>query len=352
MSAPSLPLGWSESDANANAGTGFVRGVAYASLRYLGRVEPPAESPSGEARRLGLVPYLRQLAGRGVLTGQHNRQPLADPSMWTRRAHGLTGRWPALWGSDFQFEPAEVAARDGMVREAIAQWHAGSLVCLGWHVCPPTAGEPCEWERGIRTPLSDGEWSELLRPGSRIHEAWLQRLDSVVPHLRRLLEAGVQVLWRPLHEINETAFWWGGRRGTGGSRDLYLLTHDHLLGYGLTNLTWMFSVDDWCPVSEYADYDPGPEVAEVVSLDVYRQRFPSAAEYAAMQAIARERPMLLGEVASVPRMDELAAQPEWVGWMAWAEYLEDPAHNDSRRVLDTYAANRSLTRPGQPRPAP
>jgi mannan endo-1,4-beta-mannosidase len=239
-----------------------------------------------------------------------------------------------------------------MVREAIEQWRAGSLVCLGWHVCQPTSGEPCEWDRDIRTPLSDDEWSELLRPGSRIHEAWLRCLDSVVPHLRRLLEAGVEVLWRPLHELNETAFWWGGRRGTGGSRDLYLLTHDYLLGCGLTNLTWMFSVDDWCPADEYADYDPGPEVAGVVSLDVYRRRFPSPAEYAAMRAVAGERPMLLGEVASVPRIDELAAQPEWVGWMVWAEYLDDPAHNDSRWVLDTYAASRSVSRSGQRRPEP
>jgi mannan endo-1,4-beta-mannosidase len=310
-------------------------------------MEPPVGSPAGEARRLGLVPYLQQLSGSRVLTGQHNRQPLADPSRWTHRAHRLTGRWPALWGSDFEFEPGEVAAREAMVTEAIAQWRAGSLVCLGWHVCPPTTEEPCDWDRDIRARLSEGEWGDLLQPGSRLHEAWLRRLDRVVPHLRRLLDAGVEVLWRPLHELNETSFWWGGRRGSGGSRDLYLLTHRYLQERGLTGLTWVFSVDDWCPAEEYADYDPGPEVAPVVSLDVYRQRFPSAAEFAALRAVAGLRPMVLGEVATVPSVEDLAAQPQWVGWMVWAEYLEDPVYNDPRLVRNTYAASRSVSRRGR-----
>ena len=315
-------------------------------------MEPPAGSPAAEARRLGVVPYLRQLAGNRVLTGQHNRQPLADPSRWTRRAHELTGERPALWGSDCQFELAEVAHRDGMGDEAISQWEAGSLVCLGWHACPPTTAEPCEWDRDIKARLSDEDWVDLLSPGSRVHEAWIARLDTVVPHLRRLLDAGVALLWRPLHELNETAFWWGGRRGHGGSRELYLLTHDYLTAQGLTGLTWVFSLDDWCPPLEYSDYDPGPQVAEVVSLDVYRGRFPSAAEYGQLRAVAGRRPLLLGEVASVPRVDDLAAQAEWAGWMVWAEYLDDPAHNDPHLVQDTYAAGRSVTRDGQRRPAP
>ena len=55
----------------------------------------------------------------------------------------------------------------------------------------------------------------------------------------------MEVLWRPLHEMNEGWSWWGGRPGSSGSRRLYQITHDYLVGVkGLTNLVWVWNVKD------------------------------------------------------------------------------------------------------------
>ena len=50
-----------------------------------------------------------------------------------------------------------------------------------------------------------------------------------MPYLQQLKDAGVPVLFRPLHEMNEGWAWWGGRPGADGSAKLYQITHDYLV---------------------------------------------------------------------------------------------------------------------------
>jgi mannan endo-1,4-beta-mannosidase len=153
-----------------------------------------------------VVDRLRGLSGSRVLAGQHNRQPLGTPSLWFDRAAEMTGHLPAVWGQDFEFEAAELHARTSMVDEAIRQWEAGRLVTPSWHACPPTRGEPCDWDTDVRGRLSDDEWIELTTPETELYERWCDEVDAVATHLQPLHNAGVDVLWRPFHEINEQAF--------------------------------------------------------------------------------------------------------------------------------------------------
>ncbi len=290
-----------------------------------------------------LLAYLNQISGQRTISGQHNREPNSDPTKWTRTARDITGETPGLWGGDFLFLPDDVNHRQAMVDEAVRQWQAGSVVTLTWHVCPPTVGSTCDWdEAGILGSLSDPQWNELLTGGSALNTAWQRRLDEVVPHLRRLQDAGVEVLWRPLHEMNEGWSWWGGRGSQ--TRQLFQLTHDYLVNQkGLDSLLWVWNVKD-VDMGGIGGYWPGESYVDVASLDVWAKQTPSQSDYQAMLNVAGGKPVALGEVGRVPSPEVLAAQPRWAWFMVWAEWLVDPAYNDNASVQRTYWDGRVLNR--------
>lgn len=276
-----------------------------------------------------VLAFLRQISGNHTVSGQHNREPNSSPAQWTDKVHDITGVYPGLWGGDFLFSQDDIDHRGTMVDEARREWTDGSLVALMWHMCPPTMAEPCGWESGVESHLSDAQWNELVTDGTALNDAWKARLDAIVPYLRSLKDAGVPVLWRVLHEMNDGWAWWGGRPGPDGSARLYRLTHDYLVGEkGLTNLIWVWNVKDLNP-GEIADYYPGSSYVDVATLDSWNNAFPPSEYYQAMRNVAQGKPIALAEVGKLPTPDQLAAQPEWTYFMVWAEYLTNDNSEDA-----------------------
>ncbi|MFI5909916.1 lectin [Dactylosporangium sp. NPDC051541] len=294
--------------------------------------------------RSALVGYLSGISGQYTITGQHNREPNSDPTKWTRVAQGITGQTPGLWGGDFLFASADVNARQTMISEAIRQWQGGSLVALTWHMCPPTVGSTCGWDtNGVLSHLSDSQWSQLVTDGSALNTAFKNRLAEATPYLRQLQSAGVPVLFRPVHEMNEGWSWWGGRPGANGSRRLFQIVHDYYAGQGLSNLVWVWNVKD-VNMGAIADYWPGASYVDVATLDMWVKLAPSTSDYQAMLNVAGGKPIALAEVGQVPSVALLQAQPRWTYFMVWAEYLQDPAYNTNAAVQNTYFSNRVLVR--------
>ncbi|MGI5231421.1 glycosyl hydrolase [Actinoallomurus sp. CA-142502] len=308
--------------AAGNAGT-----VAVARPIATGARRPDAVRPAATAA--GVVAYLKTISGDHTVSGQHNREPNASPAIWTDKVHDITGVYPGLWGGDFLYSQDDIAHRATMVAEARNEWNAGSLVALMWHMCPPTMAEPCGWESGVESHLTDGQWSELVTNGTALNNAWKARLDTIVPYLQSLKDAGVPVLWRVLHEMNDGWAWWGGRPGPGGSAKLYQLTHDYLVGTkGLTNLIWVWNVKD-LNAGAISGYYPGASYVDVATLDSWNNAFPPSQYYQAMQSVAPGKPIALAEVGTLPTPAQLAAQPKWTYFMVWAEYLTNDNSDDA-----------------------
>jgi mannan endo-1,4-beta-mannosidase len=292
-----------------------------------------ASAGRGAEARSEVLRYLSAASGSWTVSGQHNREPNDQPARWTEKVHDITGKYPGVWGADLSFHT--LANRPFVVAEAQRQWAAGSLVTLMWHLCPPTHPEPCAWNTsdGVWADLTDRQWTELITDGTALNRAFTTQLDAAVAPLRQLRDAGVAVLWRPFHEMNDLWPWWGGRPGPDGSRRLFQLMHDRFAAAGLDNLVWVWDVSDR-DTSGYAAYDPGPAYADVVALDVWQADYPSAAAYAAVLGVAAGRPIALGEVSRVPSPSILAEQPRWVWFLMWSEYLVD--HNSPVEVNTTY----------------
>ena len=353
--------------------SGLIRAAAGAGLGLIGAVAPsapavaaaaaagsgtaaqPPRAESGKVRIVhpnavvnaaatpaSVLAYLASIEGNHVVAGQHNAEPNTEPAQYTDQVHAITGEYPGLWGGDFLYEADSIAARQTMVDEAETQWSDGSLVTLMWHECPPTMSEPCDWTQveSQDGALSTAQWQQLTTPGTSLYQAWVNELGIIVPYLQQLKSAGIPVLWRPLHEINDSWSWWGG---TPYTAKLWQITYDYLVQTrGLTNLIWVWSVKDSGTTSALSRYYPGNRYVNVIALDPWDNGFPTTAWYQAIQSMANSAgdPMALAEVGALPTPAQLSSQPDWAYFDDWASYLAGA--NTNAQIQATYFDARVL----------
>ncbi|MBL0744426.1 glycoside hydrolase family 26 protein [Chryseolinea lacunae] len=281
--------------------------------------------------------YLYKISGSSTLSGIHNREPNSAPAKWTNEIFNTTGKYPALWSGDFLFQQDNINNRQIMVEEALKQWRKGAVVNLMWHACNPALSQPCEWNTdGVLSKMTDAQWTELLTDGTPINTKWKAMMDEVATYLQFLEDNKVEVLWRPLHEMNQGAFWWGGRPGANGTRKLYQLTHDYFKNTkGLTNLIWVWDVQDFETLtSDVTSYNPGDEYWDVLALDFYDNGSGySTLKYTTIVNAAKGKPIAIGECQKLPTVAQLIAQPKWSFFMSWSELTFDSNSNEEIKAL-------------------
>jgi len=286
--------------------------------------KPETEVPPTKFKSLN---YLYSISGTKTVAGIHNREPASTPAKWTEEINKTAGKYPGFWSNDFYFQGYNIDNRPVVIQEAINQWKKGALVNLMWHACNPANAQPCEWDngKGVLSTLTDAQWTELITDGAPINLRWKAMMDEVATHLQVLEDNGVEVLWRPLHEMNQGAFWWGGRPGENGTRKLYQLTHDYFTKTkGLTNLIWVWDMQDFPNLnSDLTNYNPGADYWDIAALDVYDGSGYTAAKYNAMVAAAGDKPIAIGECDKYPTVAQLVAQPKWTFFMGWSELVYD-----------------------------
>ena len=252
------------------------------SLTAYSQTAPPAPPPyncepvnpnaTPEAR--ALLKTLCAVSGKGILSGQHNFPN--QRSQDTDLVYAATGKYPAIWGSDFGFLDGEdkdsIVHRDLMIEEAKKQAAAGSIVYLCWHMLRPTEDEPGKanpdgrasesWRGSVQARLSDEQWQELITQ-----------------------------LYREVY---------------------YRMVNVH----HLDNLLWVWNQNGPAPFGEFHQFFPGQRFVDVVSYDNYRtldDRY-----YWEVVDLANGKPMALGEVGTPPSEEILQSQPKWVFFMDWA----------------------------------
>ena len=284
---------------------------------------PPCD-PNATAEVKAVLATLRatQLAGQ-CLSGQVESDQHDDAAGGSRTftdrdwstVYNLTGRHPAIWGSQFLWGADEWAQpyRQAMVERATALWNSADgrvLTQINFHLCPPTAefsGRTCSWddiEGSGHNPPSLGD--AMLTAGSAEHTIWLAQLDVMAGFLKQLADRKVPVLWRPFHEANGAWFWWGQQ-----PRFVELwaqmwrrFTETHTLH----NLVWTYGPSGQFPVGPM--FPAG--MADVLGQDIYAKtddaRGFTTAQYDDLRATAAGRPVALTEVGLGPGSSVLASQ--------------------------------------------
>lgn len=283
-------------------------------------IKPVTPDASPEAQKL--LEYIYGISGSYTLTGQHN-VPLVG-SLRLPAVQKMTEKYPAVFGMDFGFsEPGTwdgINYRQQLVDEAIRRFSEGFIVTLMWHAVRPIEDEPVNFRESIQGELTDDEWQDLITPGTEINEKWKSQVDVIAFFLKQLRDADVPVLWRPYHEMNGDWFWWGKKNGEDGYKKLYRMLFDRLTKFHkLNNLIWVFNANEVkLGVDDYETYYPGDDVVDILATDVYTEGFNDM-NYEQLLALAKDKPIALGEVGAVPSVDILINQPKWTWFMVWGE---------------------------------
>ena len=290
------------------------------------------------------ITFLSSISGKATVAGIHNREPNADPAHWTEETFKTTGKYPGLWSGDFLFQAENINNRKTMIDEALSRWKKGFIINIMWHACNPAKIEPCGWDSsGVLSRLSDAEWTELTTDGTPLNLRWKSRMDEVATYLQFLKSNGVEVLFRPLHEMNQKVFWWGGRPGPNGTRKLYQLMHDYMVKTkGLTNLIWVWDIQDFGSLAADAiSYNPGSGYWDMAALDVYDGSGYTTEKYNTMVRVSEGKPIAIGECQKLPTAAELAAQPKWAFFMSWSELTY--SSNTTEQIKALYNAPNVIT---------
>jgi hypothetical protein len=295
---------------------------------------PPPSSGASQAKKRVLA-YFEQISGTQALAGIENKFN-TDPRGHSDEVAGLAGKTPAFWGADFGFGAEAVDNRDAIVAEAKKQWAQGAIVALMYHTCVPTRDEYCDWDDiGGKHPvhLTDSQWDELFSEGTAIHDEWRARLDRLAGHFQALKDAGVAPLFRPLHEMNQCAFWWSCKDGENGTVKLWRTTYDYLTKVkGLDHIVWVWNVQDFTSLGEDAvKLHPGVDYFDLATLDIYNTGFTTG-NYQTMLTAAQGKPIGIGEVQFLPSDDVLKNQPDWTFFMLWPDFIYE------QRNLDIYTS--------------
>jgi mannan endo-1,4-beta-mannosidase len=293
-----------------------------------------------ESKDYKVLNYLKSISGRQTVAGQHNKEPLSEPAKSTEEISKIISenspekKYPGLWSSDFLFQEKVIEDRQTMINKAKEQWKEGAIINLMYHACPPIPesepkeeSEPCgkTVDDAVISNLTEPQWQDLITDGGTLNKEWKLRLDKVAVFLQQLKEEGVEVLWRPLHEMNQGKFWWGCRPEY--SPKLYQITHDYLVKEkGLTNLIWVWDLQDFDTLSkDLKAYDPGDSYWDIAALDFYNGDGFTDGKYNAMVkevAEAKGKPIAIGESDRLPNAKDLRNQPLWTFFMGWPEYTE------------------------------
>lgn len=228
------------------------------------KVEPVLVNPNASDNAKRLMTYLCDIYGTDILSGQY-----CDSGMYGHENATIwkaTGKYPAILGLDLiEYTPSRVehGSSSQAVEYAIEYWDAGGIVTFCWHWNAPTKYITGQWYSAFYEHSTNINLKSIMNGADNAgYELLMADIDAIAVQLQRLEDAGVPVLWRPLHEASGGWFWWGAS-GAEAYKELYILLYDRLTNeYGLDNLIWVWNGQD-------KDWYPGDEYVDIIGEDIY-----------------------------------------------------------------------------------
>ncbi|KAL2256054.1 hypothetical protein VTK26DRAFT_2262 [Humicola hyalothermophila] len=303
-------------------------------------INPAPANPTANADARALYAYLRSVYGQKILSGQ---QELA----WADWVAQQTGKTPALVSVDLMdYSPSRVerGTVGTAVEEAIAHHERGGIVSVLWHWNAPAGlydTEENPWWSGFYTRATDFDVEAALSSTTNANYTLIIRdVDAIAVQLKRLRDAGVPVLWRPLHEAEGGWFWWGAK-GPEPAKQLWHLLYDRLTNHhGLNNLLWVWN-------SILPEWYPGDDTVDILSADVYAQgNGPISTQYNQLIELGQDKKMIAAaEVGAAPLPDQLLAyEAHWLWFAVWGDtFINNPDWNSPETLKEIYMSDYVLT---------
>ena len=232
--------------------------------------------------------------GQQLLTSElGGRRPVS--TLQAERYSGVPAATPAVIGSDLgamqvyldQGDPASLRILGSHVDGLIADGRAGRLVTLSWHAHSPFSGGGFRDRTGADLRL-------LLDATTPAAQAWARQTDQVIGVLRRFQDAGVPVAFRPLHEVNLTAFWWGQPDPT-AYRAVWDQLRSRVEAAGIHNVIWVYAPNHRHSASVTDPFAYTPARYDVFGIDTYDWEPSDPTDRVNLDAATYDRIVALGK---------------------------------------------------------
>lgn len=272
-----------------------------------------------------LFSYLCDSYGKQVLAGQVCDNGMNGDEF--KSIYEVTGKYPALLGLDmmsYSLARQEMGGKPKVVETALDFADNGGIVTFCWHWNAPNKylkagndenGNP-RWWGGFYTKNTDFDIEAVMNgddaEGKKLLDA---DIAEIAKQMNRLEEAGVPVLWRPLHEASGGWFWWGAK-GAEAYKKLYTYLHDQLTNkYECHNLIWVWN-------GQNKDWYPGDEYVDIIGEDLYLDKHVYSASAAKFSEILEysggKKIIALTENGVVFDIDNvIAAGTKWAWFNTW-----------------------------------
>lgn len=311
------------------------------------RIEPtaPAEihniatglvvsSPSVKAD--SVYDLLASLYGKVILSGQYGGPTEFD------RIKNVSGKTPVIRGFDLiDYSPSRVerGTTSTETEKVIAWSNERGMVTVCWHWNAPkdlTDQPGKEWWRGFYTDATTFDVSKAMNDAtSEEYTLILRDIDAIAVQLKKLADANVPVLWRPLHEAEGKWFWWGAK-GAEPCKWLWRLLFDRLVHHHqLNNLIWIWTST---ATPDALNWYPGDEYVDMISADIYLPAGSYGSNFIMFDNMAElyggRKIIALSENGTIPDPEKLFTEGASWSWFAtWSgHFITDGIMNTEAHI--------------------
>ncbi len=295
-------------------------------------------NPSDEVT--ALYNFLVKTYGKVILSGQYG----GDNEL--NRIKSVSGKTPLVRGFDLiDYSPSRVehGATSTETEKAIAWHEQRGIVTFAWHWNAPKdlIDQPgMEWWRGFYTDATTFDVTKAMNDEtSEEYTLIIRDIDAIAVQLKKLKDANVPVLWRPLHEAEGTWFWWGAK-GAEPCKWLWKLVFDRLVNHHeLNNLIWVWTSS---ASSAALDWYPGDAYVDVIGADIYLPAGTYSSSFLMFDNLAAifegKKIITLSENGPIPDPERLFLEGAAWNWFGtWSgDFITDGVSNSPSHINMVY----------------
>ena len=278
-------------------------------------------NPNADSSAQSLWALLGSFNGSAILSGQQASRGTNDE---LERIFEIAGRYPAIrFGELMEYS----SGLDSGDIEAALEWaNSGGIVGYVWNwamngsvYADKSSFSLSRAVTALDIAAMDSEAIALRYNSGDITAetvAVISGIDLVADQLKRLKDAGVAVIFRPLPEASGGQFWWSESRES--YLWLYKLIYERMSIYhGLSNLIWVWN-------GQSADWYVGDGMCDIISLDVYNEKGSPLDGQSGInfmlsaRRISSTKPVALSECSALPSPENISADKTyWAFCSTW-----------------------------------
>ena len=284
---------------------------------------------SEEAKKVYNV--LKDLYGKKIVSGV-----VANVDWNTKEAenvYGWTGKYPAMNVYDYiNLHASKDVNSAGWVdysdiTTAKNWWKEGGIVGAMWHwQVKANNGTDYTCTPGTAAGETSFDASKVYVEGTSENTLAKQQLDQLCGYLKKMQDAGIPVVWRPLHEASGNVeqysggkawFWWGAK-GADVYKQLWQWMYNYMVKTkGLNNLIWV-----WTSQTKDNNWYPGDAYVDIIGRDNYGATAATlATEYETQKAAYPNKMITLSECGNSESTEMAKLSSIWDAGSRWSWFM-------------------------------